>query len=57
MALVHITLTHLSMKSGICKYKRGGRASVNKEFLQLHTREAFGTLKAENMTEEQKGTR
>ena len=52
MALVHITLTQISMKLGLRKYKGEGRAPVNKEFLQLHTREAFGTLKFEDMTEE-----
>ena len=35
-------------------YKREGRAAVTKDFLQLHTREAFGPLKDEYMTEEQK---
>ena len=39
MSLVHTTLTHLVMKSGLCKCKRKGNASVTKEFLQLHTRE------------------
>ena len=52
MALVHIALTQLSMKSGFCKYKRKGCAAVTKEFLHLHTRESFGPLKAEDMTEE-----
>ena len=54
MELVHIALTQLSMKSNLRKYKREGRASVTKEFLQSHTREAFETLRAEDMTEEQK---
>ena len=42
------------MKSGLLKYKREGRAAVTKEFLQLHTREAFGPLRAGDTTEEQK---
>ena len=54
MALVHIALTQLSTKSDLRKYKRDGRAVVTKDFLQLHTREAFGTLKSEYMKEEQK---
>ena len=54
MALVNITLTKLSMKSGLPKYKREGHESVTKEFQQLHTRESFGPLKAEDMTEEKK---
>ena len=54
MALVHIVLTHLSMKSGLRKYKCEVCASVTKDFLQLHTQEAFGSLEAEDMTEEKK---
>ena len=54
MALVHIALTQLSMKSGLRKYNRKENAAVTKEFIELHTREAFGPLKAEDMTEEQK---
>ena len=50
MLLVHIALTHLSMKSYLCKYKCKGRAAVTKEFIQLHTRESFGHLKAEDIT-------
>ena len=42
------------MKSDLRKYNRKGHAAVTKEFLQLHTPEAFGSLKAEDMTEEQK---
>ena len=54
MVLVHIALAQLSMKSGVRNYKRGGCAPVTKDFLQLHTREAFGPLRSEDMTEEQK---
>ena len=54
MVLVHIALTRISVKSGLRKYKREGRAAVTKDFLQLHTQEAFGSLEAEDMTEEQK---
>ena len=54
MALVNIALTQLSTKSDLCKYKSEGRAALTKDFIQLHTREAFGTLKSEYMKEEQK---
>ena len=54
MSLVHIAPTHQTMKSVLRKYKRKVHAAVTKEFLQLHTREAFVPLKAEYMTEEQK---
>ena len=57
VAIVHITLTQLSMKSGLCKYNSKGREEVTKKFVQLHIREAFGPLKAEDMTEEKKSTR
>ena len=42
------------MKSGLLKYKQKVRASVTKDFLQLHMRESFGPLRAEDMIEEQK---
>ena len=55
MSLVYIALTQLLMKSGLQKYKRVGCAEVTKEFLQLHTREAFGPLIGEDVTENKKG--
>ena len=57
MELVHIALTKLSMKSCLRKYKRKVHAAVTKEFIQLHTREAFGPLKAEDTTDDKKSTR
>ena len=54
MELVHIALTQMSMKSGLCKYKREEHPEVTKEFRKLHTQEAFGSLRAEDMIEEQK---
>ena len=54
MALGNIALTQLLMKPGLRKYKCEGRAAVKKEFLQLRIREAFGTLRAEDMTEGKK---
>ena len=42
------------MKSCLRKYKRKVHAAVTKEFIQLNTREAFGPLRVEDMTEEQK---
>ena len=53
MALVHIILTYLPMKSGMCKYKQEGHAAVTNELLQLHTKDSFGPLRAEDMTEDQ----
>ena len=46
VALVYITLTQLSMKSGLRNYKREGRAAVMNEFLDLHTLESFGPLRS-----------
>ena len=37
MALVHISLTQLSMKSVMYKYKQEGCAEVTKDFLKIHT--------------------
>ena len=53
MEIVHITLPHLSMKSDMRTYNRELRAAVTKELLQLHTPEAFGPLRAEDMKEAQ----
>ena len=37
VALVHIVITQLSMKSDPCKNRHGGRSAVTKEFIQMHT--------------------
>ena len=50
MALMHIALEQLQMRSGLCKYKREGHKASTKEFLHLHTREIFGPLNAKDMT-------
>ena len=56
MTLVYIALTQISIKSGLYKYKREGHAAVAKDFLQQHTQESFGPLRAEGITYEQKRT-
>ena len=42
------------MKSGLRKYKQKGWTALTDELLQLQTRETFGPIRAEYMTEEEK---
>ena len=52
--IIHCTLTQLSMKRGINKFKKKGKNMVTAEIEQLQRRDAFQPVRTEYLTEKHK---